>query len=86
MEIASNQAIFLLYISERIPAGILDKPLETFIDEKIKAYDTSVKFKDAFNRGPITVRAPCPKCFIPCPRDRPITKANPENELRNFFI
>ena len=86
IEIASSQAIFLLYISDKIPAGIFDNPLDTFIEEKINAYDTSDKLKDAFNKGPITVNAPWPKCFIPWPKDKPITNDKPENELFFFLI
>ena len=37
IEIARNQAIFFLYMSDSIPAGIFDNPLETFIEEKINA-------------------------------------------------
>ncbi len=65
IEIANNHAIFLLYISESIPAGIFERPLETFKAEKIAPYATSDKPMETFNIGPITVSAPCPKCFIP---------------------
>ena len=54
---AKNQAIFFRYISEKIPAGILDNPLATFEAEKIAPYATSERFNETFKNGPITDNA-----------------------------
>ena len=48
--------------------------------------ETSDRPIEAFNKGPITVKAPWPKCLIPCPRDNPITNDRPEKGLDILLI
>ena len=71
MLMVRSHATRLRYMSANIPAGTLATPEEMELMANMAPYATSPRPKVARIDGIIRSNAPCPKCLMPCPAERP---------------